>query len=139
MIDFMNLDSFTNGQQDASMQKHKPKQVEVLIGVFFYEKWTKDEQKHLVPNHSTNILLYHISITPFKPINYTSGINEQPNTLLRIEEKLLLSFEQPGITVLPALQRLGLRIPDSFMAILWNSGDHTTTSRETLPTVPQKC
>ena len=84
-------------------------------------------------NHSATIPLYHVSIIPLQPVNYTSGINLQPNTLLEIEENPFLSIKQLSITITPVLQRLGLRIPDNFMAILWNPDGHTITlNRKTI-------
>ena len=71
------------------MQKGKSKeQVIVLNGVPLNGKWAKSEQIYLVTSHTVTILPYHITITPLKPINYLSGINVQPNTLLKMEKKL---------------------------------------------------
>ena len=54
-----------------------------------------------------------MSIIPLKPIEYTFGINLQPNTLLEIEENAFFSIEQPTITVIRVLWRLQLRIPEN--------------------------
>ena len=75
---------------------------------------------------------YHISIIPLKPVNNTFVSNLQPNTLLEIEENPFLSIEQANITIILVQQKIGCRIPDQFMAVLWNPGGHTISlSRNT--------
>ena len=67
---------------------------------------------------------YNIPIIPFKLVTNTFGMNLQLNTLLEIEENPFLSIEQPNITIIPVLQRIGLRITDRFMAFLCIPGGH---------------
>ena len=77
-----------------------------------------------VTNHTVTVPPYHISIRPIKPINHMFGTYLQPNTLLETEENPFLSIEQLNITTIPVLQEIGQRIPDKFVAILWNPGGH---------------
>ena len=42
-----------------------------------------------------------------------------------------LSIEQPNMIIIPVLQKLGLRIPDEFMAMLWNSGGKAVILKKT--------
>ena len=87
------LITLPNRQSDTSIQKSKPKQqVVALIGVSLDEKWANSEQICLVTNYTVTILPYHIIIISLKPLNCTAGINIQPNTLLKMEEELFLSF-----------------------------------------------
>ena len=44
--------------------------------------------------------------------------------MLEIEENPFLSIEQLNTAIIPVLQRIGLRIPDQVMAVLWNPGGH---------------
>ena len=73
-------------------------------------------------NHGVTIPPYHISIVPLKSINHALSSNIKPNTLIEIEEKPFLSIEQLDLIITPMLQRLGLRIPNVYMAVLWNPG-----------------
>ena len=50
-----------------------------------------------------------------------------PNTLIEIDDCPFLSIEQPGISILPLLQKVGDRLPDEFIIALWNHGDYTVT------------
>ena len=97
------------------------------MGTSLAEEGAKSHRTCLVTNHTVTIPLYHISIILSKPVNCTFGIKLQPNTFLEIEANPFLSIEQLIITIMTVLQRLGLRIPDSFMAALWNPGGHTIT------------
>ena len=45
--------------------------------------------------------------------------------MLEIEENPFLSIKKQSITVVPVQQKLGLRIADKLMGILWNPGGHT--------------
>ena len=83
-----------------------------------------DDRIHLVTSHSVIVLPYNISIIMLKLVNHTFGINLQPNTLFEIEENPILSIEQPNITVVPVLHKVGHRILDSFLAVLGNQGGH---------------
>ena len=74
---------------------------------------------HFETNHFVTIPLYHISVVPLKLVNYICDTNLKPNTLLQIEETPFLSIEQPNRFIIPVLQKLGLRIPHEFMAVLW--------------------
>ena len=38
-----------------------------------------------------------------------------------------LSIEQPSIVILPLLWKVGYRLPDKFIAALWNQVSHTVT------------
>ena len=54
------------------------------------------------------------------------------DTLLEMEEVPFFTLEHPNITIIPALQKLGKRTPDKFMAILWNLGvDSLSIKRHT--------
>ena len=44
------------------------------------------------------------------------------DTLLEMEENPFFTIEHPNVTIISALQKLGNRTPDKFMAILWNPG-----------------
>ena len=54
-----------------------------------------------------------------KSINHVLSSNIKPYTLIEIEENPFLSIEQSGMIIL-VLWKLGLRIPDAYMAVLWN-------------------
>ena len=79
-----------------------------------------DQELCLIINHTVIIPLYHISIAPLKPINHTISSNIKPNTLNEIEENPFLSIKQWNLIIIPMLQKLELRIPDVYMAVLWN-------------------
>ena len=107
------------------MKKGNLKQQRIaLLETPLAKKWLKDERTHLVTNHKATVLPYYISIIPLKPVNHTLGTNLWPNTLLEIEENPFLSIEQLNITIIPVLQKIGLRIPHLFMAVLRNPGSH---------------
>ena len=73
-------------------------------------------------NHTVTIPSYHNSVIPLKSIKHTVSSNMKPNTLIEIEENPLLSTEQLDLIIIPMSQKLGLRIPDEYMAVLWNPG-----------------
>ena len=80
---------------------------------------------------------YHISIIPLKSIKHALNNNIKPNTLIEIEENPFLSIKQPDLIFIPMLQKLGLRIPDVNMAVLWNLGGQAVILKGYLPSVMQ--
>ena len=75
---------------------------------------------HLMTNHTVTLPPYHISIVPLKSINHALSSNFKPNTLIDIEEKPFLCIKQLNLTLIPMVQKLGLRILDVYMAVLFN-------------------
>ena len=49
-----------------------------------------------------------------------------PHTLTEIDENPFLSIVLPSFTILPLLQKVRDRSPDTFITALWNQGGHTT-------------
>ena len=76
----------------------------------------------LMTSHTVTIPPYHISIVPFKSVHHALSSNIKPNTLIEVEENPFLSIEQLDMIIIPMLQKLGLRIPDVYTAVLWNQG-----------------
>ena len=76
----------------------------------------------LMTNHTVTKPLYHISIIPLKSINHVLNNNIKPSNLIEIENNPFLSIKQLDLIIIPMLQKLGLRIPDVYMAVLWNPG-----------------
>ena len=76
----------------------------------------------LITYHTVTIATFHISITPLKSINHALSSNIKSNTLIEIEENCLLSIEQPDVIIIKMLQKIGLRIPALYIAVLWNPG-----------------
>ena len=64
----------------------------------------------------------NISIAPLTTLNYPNKIHA--DTLLEMDENPFFTIEHPNITITPALQKLDHRMPDKFMAILWNPGGY---------------
>ena len=73
-------------------------------------------------NYTVTVPPSHISIVPLKSINHALNSNIKPNTLVEIEGNPFLSIEQPDLIKIPSLQKLGLRIPDVYMAVLLTPG-----------------
>ena len=105
------------------MKKDNPiQQLIASLETSLDEKQVIDKRTCIVANHTVTIPCYHMSVTPLKQVNYTCDTNLNSNTLLEIEESPFLSIEQPNMMIIPVLQKLELRIPDEFMAMLWNPG-----------------
>ena len=68
-----------------------------------------------------------MSVMPFIPIGHLTLL---PNTLNEIDESTFLSMEEPSISILPLLQKVGDRLPDMLITTLWNNGDYTMTLKK---------
>ena len=82
----------------------------------------KGQKLCLMTTHTVTIPPYHISIATLKCINHTLSSSINPYTLMEIEENLVLSIEQLDLILIPMSQKLGLSIPDVYMAVLCNPG-----------------
>ena len=94
-----------------------------------YETYQK---LHLITNNTVTIPPYHISIASLKAINHTISKNIKPNTLIKIEENPFLAIEQQDIVLIPILQKLGPRVPNVYMAVLWNPGGYPVTLKRNM-------
>ena len=82
-----------------------------------------DHKLCLITNNTVTIPSCHIFITPLKAINHVVSNNIKPNNLIEIEETPFLVIEQLDIVLTPVLQKLGPRMPDIYVAVLWNPHD----------------
>ena len=74
----------------------------------------------------------HVTVILLKSINHAPSSNIKPYTIIEIEETPFLSLEQPDLIIIPTLQIVRLRIPDVYMAVLWNlSGQAIILKRNT--------
>ena len=88
-----------------------------------------DQKLHLITTNTVTIPPHHASFGPIKAINQTI------NTLfiwsiLDIEASPFLTTEQSELILILTLQKLGFRVPDTYMAVLWNSGGQTLTIKK---------
>ena len=105
------------------MKKGNPKQqVIASLEKSSDEKQVIDKRMHLVANYTVTIPPYQISVVPLILVTNTCDTNLRPHTLLEIEETPFLSIDQQNMKIIPILQKLGFRMPDEFMAVLWNPG-----------------
>ena len=84
-----------------------------------------DQKLHFIGNKIVTMASYHIYIAPLKAINHVINNKMKPNSLIEIEERPFLAIEQPDVVVIHMLQKLGHRIPDVYMSVLWNPGGQT--------------
>ena len=80
-----------------------------------------------IPETTFNNQLYSYYTTlshfysPIEAINHATCNNIKP----KIEENSFLAIEQLDLVLIPMLQNLGSRIPNVYMAVLWNPGGQT--------------
>ena len=122
-----------DGSKIAIMKKkgNSERQVMTIYEMKLTDKQERNEKIHVVTKHTIIIPPYHISIVPLPSINHTENI--KTNTLLEIENSLFFCIKQLNITITPTLQKLESRMPDKFMAYLWNPGGKTITIKIAWP------
>ena len=60
-----------------------------------------------------------------KAINHAINNNIKAKTIVEIEETHFLAIEQLDLGLVPMLQKLGPRLPNVHMAVLWNPDGQT--------------
>ena len=85
-------------------------------------------------SNTVTIPPYHIPIAPLKAIIHVISNNIKPNTLIDIQENPFLTIEQPDLVVIPMQQKLGPRIHNVYMAVLWNPGGQTVILKTSITT-----
>ena len=85
------------------------------------------ERKCSFTNRTITIPPYHVSMISLIPVRQPILL---PNTLIGIDKSPFLLKEQHSISILPLLQKVGDRLPDEFITVLWNHGDHTVTLKK---------
>ena len=93
-----------------------------------------DQKLYLITKISVTITPQHISIAPLKTINHAKSNNIKPKTLIEIEETPFLAIEQLDLVLIPMLQKLGPKIPDVCMAVLWNPSGQTVILKRSTTT-----
>ena len=96
----------------------------VLLEIPVADKWTRDEGKFLVTMNTIIIPPYHVSIILLKPIGH---IVLWPSMVTEKRWNPFLSVEEPSIAILLLLQKVGDRLTDEFITVLWNQSGHTIT------------
>ena len=80
---------------------------------------------HLITANTVTIPPYHISTVPLKAINQAINTSLQPDAFTEIEENPFLATEQLDLVLIITLQKLGSRVPNVYMAVLWSPGGQT--------------
>ena len=96
------------------------------------KKHETDQKLYLITKNTVTLPPYHISIAPLKAINYAISTYIKPNSLIYVQENTFFSIEQPDLVIIPMLQKLGTRIPDVYITVLWNPGGQTVILKRSM-------
>ena len=92
----------------------------------------RDQKLYIITNNTVTVPLYHISIAQLKVINHAIRNNIEPNTLIEIDKNTFLAIEQLDLVLIPKLCKQWPRIPNVYMAVLWNPGGQTVTLKRSM-------